>query len=293
MSKPTPSIPRLAVIFAMAIVLITGAAVGLGSSAGAASNAAANAAAKKRITPTPDRGGETLRASRKLARAIVANGRWIRGASFSAIPPFGAPAGVSTKRLAGFPRHGKSFGILTTGDARLADDKNDSGSTGIENGGPTIRGSRDVTIYRITLQVPKKATCLSFRFRFLSEEFPEFVNEIYNDAFIAELDVSDWNTGSKDDPKVVAPRNFAADAKGNPIRVNSVGDASVTASRAKGTTYDGATRILRASTPVTRGRHVLYLSIFDQGDRSYDSAVFLDRLTLNRRKPCKSGAIKD
>ncbi len=293
MSKPTPSIPRLAVIFAMAVVLITGLAVGLGSSAGAASNAAADAAAKKRIIPTPDRGGETLRASRRLARAIVANGRWIRGASFSAIPPFGDPAAISTKRLAGFPRHGRSFGILTTGDARLADDKNDSGSTGIENGGPSIRGSRDVIIYRITLQVPKKANCLSFRFRFLSEEFPEFVNDIYNDAFIAELDESNWNTGSTGNPAVVAPRNFAADAQGNPIRVNTVGDTSMTASRAKGTTYDGATRILRASTPVTPGRHIVYMSIFDQGDRIYDSAVFVDRLTLNHRKPCKSGAIKD
>ena len=267
------------------LLVITGLLVGLGSPAGAAT--------KQRITPTPDRGGETLRAARKLARAIVTNRRWIRGASFSALPPFGDPSAISTKRLAGFPRHGKSFGILTTGDAKLADDKNNSGSTGQQNGGPSIRGSRDVTIFRITLQVPKKANCLSVRFRFLSEEFPEFVNDLFNDAFIAELDVSNWDAGSTSNPKIVAPHNFATDADGNPIRVNSVGDANVTAGRAKGTTYDGATRILRASTPVSRGRHIVYLSILDQGDRIFDSAVFLDRLTLNRRKPCKSGAIKD
>jgi hypothetical protein len=35
------------------------------------------------------------------------------------------------------------------------------------------------------------------------------------------------------------------------------------------------------------------VSIFDQGDRIYDSAVFLDRLTFDNRKPCKSGAVKD
>ncbi len=284
MSKPIRSPLALISVIAL-ILLITGLLVGLGSPADAAS--------KQRITPTPDRGGETIRAARKLARAIVTNGRWIRGASFSALPPFGDPAAVSTKRLAGFPRHGKSFGILTTGDAKLADDKNGSSSTGQENGGPSIRGSRDVTIFRITLQVPRKANCLSVRFRFLSEEFPEFVNQTYNDAFIAELDVSNWDTGSTTNPTIVAPNNFAADANGNPIRVNSVGDTSVTAGRAKGTTYDGATRILRASTPVSPGRHILYMSIFDQGDRIYDSAVFLDRLTLNSRKPCKSGAIKD
>jgi hypothetical protein len=287
-TKPGASPLSLPLISVAAIILITGLVAGLGSSAGAAT--------KQRIRPTPDRGGEELRAARKLARAIVTNRRWIRGASFSSIPPFGNPAAISTKRLAGFPRHGKSFGILTTGDARLADDKNFDGSTGIENGGPSIRGShgsRDVTIYRITLQVPRKASCLSVRFRFLSEEFPEFVNDVYNDAFIAELDISNWNTVSEDDPKIVATWNFAADAKGNPISVNAVGDASVKASRARGTTYDAATRLLRASTPVSPGRHVVYMSIFDQGDRIYDSAVFVDRLTLDNRRPCRSGAVKD
>jgi hypothetical protein len=234
-----------------ALVVAVGLMVtGLGNSTEAGS--------KERITPAPDRGGEELRAARKLARTIVANRRWILGASFSALPPFGDPAAMSTKRLAGFPRHGRSFAILSSGDATLADDKNIDGSTGIENGGPSIRGSRDVTIYRITLRVPRKARCLSVRFRFLSEEFPEFINTIYNDAFIAELDVSNWNTVSKDDPKIAAPRNFAADANGNPISVNAVGDASVKESRARGTTYDAATPRLRASTRVSPGRHILY-----------------------------------
>ena len=62
---------------------------------------------------------------------------------------------------------------------------------------------------------------------------------------------------------------------------------------AKGTTFDGATRLLRASTPITPGSQRLYLSIFDQGDRIYDSAVFLDNLRANRRTPCKSGLAVD
>jgi hypothetical protein len=37
---------------------------------------------------------------------------------------------------------------------------------------------------------------------------------------------------------------------------------------------------LSAAAPVTPGPHTLYLSIFDQGDTSYDSAVFLDALRL-------------
>ncbi len=68
--------------------------------------------------------------------------------------------------------------------------------------GPSIRGARDVVIMRIDLRVPKGHDCLSFDFRFLSEEFPEFVNDDFNDAFIAELGTSNWSTGTKEDPKI-------------------------------------------------------------------------------------------
>ena len=50
------------------------------------------------------------------------------------------------------------------------------------------------------------------RFKFLSEEFPEFVNDVYNDAFIAELDESSWDASGKQDPTITAPNNFASDA---------------------------------------------------------------------------------
>jgi hypothetical protein len=33
----------------------------------------------------------------------------------------------------------------------------------------------------------------------------------------------------------------------------------------------------------------LYLSILDQGDRIYDSAVFFDNLRAERRAQCRSG----
>ncbi len=63
----------------------------------------------------------------------------------------------------------------------------------------------------------------------------------------------------------------------------------MTAANANGTTYGGATPILRASTPITPGVHSLFLSIFDQGDRGYDSAAFVDNLTINHQAPCHSG----
>lgn len=269
------------------------ACAALASVAGLAAAAGAASAGPGKVTASPDRAEEGRRAAIKLARVITANPSHVRRASFSALPPFSSPTAISTKRFGGFPLRGGHFAIISTGDATEADNPNSTGDRGTSLGGPSVRGSRDVTILRLDLRVPKKASCLSIRFRFLSEEFPEYVNSQYNDAFIAELDESNWNTVSKDDPTVNAPGNFARDSQGRLISVNSVGDTSVTAAQAKGTTYDGATRRLRASTPVTPGRHILYLSLFDQGDREFDSAVFLDKLTLDRRSPCKSGAVPD
>jgi hypothetical protein len=224
-----------------------------------------------------------------LARAMAADPSIVRRAVFSALPPSAKPAAVSTTALAGFPRTGDSFAILSTGNARLADDPNTRPDSGSQSRGPSIRGARDVVIMRIDLRIPRGANCLSFNFRFLSEEYPEFVGDIFNDAFIAELDHSTWRAASTADPAISAPDNFARDRKGNPVRINRSGIETMRRANARGTTFDGATRLLRASTPVSSGLHRLYLSIFDQGDRNYDSAVFLDSLRANRRTPCRSG----
>jgi hypothetical protein len=226
-----------------------------------------------------------------VARAMVRDESIIRRAVFSALPPASKPAAVSTTRLAGFPRRGERFAILSTGNATYADDPDESGDKGAQSQGPSIRGARDVLIMRVDMRIPRGVNCLSFRFRFLSEEFPEFVDDDFNDAFIAELGRSSWTAGTKDDPAIDAPRNFARDSNGNPIRVNRVGDYSVSARRARGTTYDAATRVLRASTRIKPGKRKLYLSIFDQGDRIYDSAVFIDNLVVGRRSKCRTGAV--
>ncbi len=87
----------------------------------------------------------------------------------------------------------------------------------------------------------------------------------------------DDNELSGDGDAVNAPGNFAFDGGGNLISVNT---ADFSAAEAAGTTYDGATPLLRAATPITPGPHSIYLSIFDQGDSGYDSTVFLDALRL-------------
>ena len=223
-----------------------------------------------------------------IADAIARNPDRVRDGVFAILPPKAKPAAVSTTKLADFPRRGNSYAILSTGNATLAARPNNSPDTGSNSTGPKVRGARDVLMVRIGVFVPPKHNCLSFSFRFLSEEYPEFVDDIFNDTFVAELDKSNWRS-QRDEPTVKAPRNFAVDGQGNPIRVNQVGDTTMSAEEAAGTTYDGATRLLRASAAITPGRHQVFLSIFDQGDRKYDSAVFIDNLGTSRANSCQEG----
>jgi hypothetical protein len=93
---------------------------------------------------------------------------------------------------------------------------------------------------------------------------------------------------------ISAPNNFAFDPTGSEISINAAGITAMTASNAIGTTYDGATPLLSASARITPGMHALYLAIFDQGDQSLDSAVFLDNLRIgyvpNPEVNCVAGA---
>ena len=127
--------------------------------------------------------------------------------------------------------------------------------------------------------------CLSFDFRFLSEEYPARLGSQFNDAFIAELDTSSWTTSDLG-PQIFAPNNFAALPSGQPVTIKSTGVATMSPSEAAGTPYGAATALLRAQifVPVppagTPATHQLFLSLFDHGDRTYDSAVFIDNITL-------------
>ncbi len=224
------------------------------------------------VTPTKD--------ASALALTLAADPSWITGAELVTSPE-GSTAGIVSGSIAGFPTAAGEAIILSTGDATILTDPNDYGSAGLNLGGPSIRGDsdRDVTILRIDLEVPDGTNCLAgIDFRFLSEEYPEYVGSPYNDAFIAEIDQSTWTTQSN---TISAPNNFAFDPSGSEISINASGVTSFSEEGGAGTTFDGGTPALTAASPITPGAHSLYLSIFDQGDGVYDSAVIIDNLRFS------------
>ncbi|WP_372788923.1 choice-of-anchor L domain-containing protein, partial [Paraconexibacter sp.] len=229
-----------------------------------------------------------------LAGAMADGGKTgglvLTGASFAMLPPSGAPVGYGDAALSGFPTSGGTFAVMSTGDVTKAPSTMQGGNTSSSNGGPGRGGSdRDTVVLKVDFTIPSGANCVSFDFRFFSEEYPEYVGRSYNDAFIAELDKTTWTTAGS---AITAPDNIAFDPAGNVISINATGPTSVSAENAVGTTYDAGTVLLHASSTVTPGAHSLYFSLFDQGDASLDSTVFIDNLVARTASAggCTAGA---
>ncbi|MGI8686912.1 MAG: Ig-like domain-containing protein [Acidimicrobiales bacterium] len=205
-----------------------------------------------------------------LTRALTPAGTLVTGYEWVACP---SPEADATTALAasGMANDGE-LAILTTGLAADAAPPNDRPDT-TGSFGSAVRGAGDVSILQVNLNVPAGADCLAFDAVFASEEYPEYVGSPFNDAFIAELDTNNWSVSGQ---VITAPNNFALDATGKVLSVNSALFGSVIT--ANGTEYDGATPPLRIQTPITPGAHSLYLSIFDASDTILDSAAFIDNL---------------
>jgi hypothetical protein len=238
--------------------------------------------------------GEIIMDEMALAMALVQDPTWVTSSSFVTTPNVGA-SGVFDTPLTFFPSGSDDqYAVLSTG--YVADIPKPGTKASSNLLGDKVRGDTDfdVTIWEIGLEAPLDVDCLSFDLQFLSEEYPEYVGRIYNDAFIAELDISDWTT---DYTTIIAPNNFAFDSLGNVISVNSV--VGFAAGNGAGTAFDmtgddpnngGATGKLSVYSPITPGPHMLYFSIFDQVDLLYDSAVFIDNLRLfDSGGNCKPG----
>ena len=166
-----------------------------------------------------------------------------------------------TARWRASRREGSTYGILTTGNAALADDANTAGDYGYGWNMPATAHRWGVYDWHqvVRVDLPAATTaCLAFDFRFLSDEYPEYVNTNYNDAFIAQLDT--WSVAV--DPAtqtVTAPGNFAGGA-GDIISVDEAGRAPGRRGRAR---HHLRRRDPAADRPGTRGGRVGALAVPD------------------------------
>jgi hypothetical protein len=86
-------------------------------------------------------------------------------------------------------------------------------------------------------------------------------------------------------------QDFAVTSDGKPITVKSTGVATMSPAEAAGTPYAAATAPLRAQVPVTAGDILLlFFSIFDHGNATGDSAVFIDQLGFTNAT-CSRGVV--
>jgi len=215
-----------------------------------------------------------------------------------ALPPSGTPAGTSTSVLPPFP-YVSPYAVLSTGDATVSDQPGKS--TSADDGGtPTSTGGHGDSDYDTTIlslgrvSVPSGMTCLSFNFRFLSADYPSGLTSPYNDAFIAEVapnssGQSQWLAMGTTIQKL--DQDFAVTSDGKPITVKSTGVATMSPAEAAGTPYAAATAPLRAQVPVTPTDILaLFFSIFDHGNATGDSAVFIDQLGFTNAT-CSEGVV--
>lgn len=221
----------------------------------------------------------------ELAAAMDIPAADLVSASLGTSDPAGV--GVGTVPMGRFfPRKSGTFAILSTGLASDAASPNNAENTSTFLAGLKTTQGQDMVQLRLRLRPPAGARCLAFDFAFYSEEFPEWVNSEFNDAFIAEIGGSTFQIVGNE---VVAPLNFAIDTAGRVISVNTV--FGVTAGTQ--TTYDGGTPLLRAVAalgPNAFPEVDVVLSIMDLGDSIYDSAVFLDNFTWLFTANCATGA---
>ena len=197
----------------------------------------------------------------------------------------GSPGGVAvaTVPITGFPREGSSFVVLSTGLAKSAALPGEP-STHLSSTLDGPNGVDDNDLSQLALQVtsfPPGSECVVMDLRFGTEEYPEYVNQGFNDLFTMESPTSSITLTAEG---VQAPNNYAFDVDGDIISVDTAGLTTIA-----GTALDGVTPILVAAAPIpvaADGR--IIITIQDRGDSILDSAVFLDKVRFGSGDVCDS-----
>lgn len=128
------------------------------------------------------------------------------------------------------------------------------------------------------MTAPPDAQSFSFDFNFFSAEYPDFINQSFNDSFYAILEAPSTNQG--------LPTNISFDPDQNPIEVdNNYFQRRFHPIPNTGTGFDvnGSTGWLRTSWPISGGEEfTVTFTIHDEGDAIYDSMAILDNFQFHQ-----------
>lgn len=155
--------------------------------------------------------------------------------------------------------------------------------------GPECTTAFDSVNLKARIRVPTNAFSFSYRFKFYTAEYPEFVCQKFNDFFLALL--------SSQAQGLPADKNIAFDAQKSPVSVNNgffevcfalkPGDCPSGTQELEGTGMGGwdnslkdggGTEWLTNEAPVKPGETIeLQFIVWDAGDHNVDSLVLLDK----------------
>ncbi|MQY77037.1 MAG: VWA domain-containing protein [Spirochaeta sp.] len=135
----------------------------------------------------------------------------------------------------------------------------------------------DLHQIKLQLKAPYNARSFSFDFNFFSAEYPDYVNQEFNDSFYAILEAASTNRGRT--------TNIAFDADNASIEVDNnyfQKPFHPIPNTGTGFDYHGSTGWLRTSWPIEGGElFTLTFSIHDEGDGIFDSLVLLDNFRFH------------
>ncbi len=225
-----------------------------------------------------------------------------------------APAPTDLQRgvLANFgpnvlPRKGTTMAALSSGTARDATDPGffapqpqgyyggglgapppaylaaHGGTLQTTPGCTTANDANDSANLKVQIRVPTNAQSFTYKFKFYSTEYPEWLCTLYNDFYLALL--------TSTVAGIPADKNISFDSMNNPVSVNnaffdvcngcSAGTNELVGTGVGGTggilTDGGGTTWLTTTSPITPGETMtIEFMIWDTGDQVWDSTVLLD-----------------